>query len=635
MAESTQNTSSLTDQSSNSTIYNLNLEESIDYNDLQRVEESIDSCGITESSHGSSILLTDNSLNILEEFPGFSQGDDSPDSDMKDPFNSIFYHVMPLKDSTNIIFYHRPLYEDTLTALSKQYTSFPSANAEKCRIKTHVGGLQCYLRIDKSVMSLSASGPGHISWKEKHFKRLSENIYRSFVQRTNSMLSMNTDLVLINDSLPASQVSTQPNISGLLPCNTEEEFSTGQSAVTVSQDSPVMKHISTLMDMINSLQGQITVLTNQVNELVSQAAYKTVDETYATEQTPVIQTPHPAHNIASSPTQLRSYSEVLQPPAVTSHQQNDIQATKETTRLHTEGAQKTSTPKSPIKQKKPDRTPETPRRNPQSSQENHENIEPLPSQQRRNTPKNILLIGDSLTSAVNPKGLKQGVFKHSISGAKIDHIFHQAIVFNMKQFSNIIIYVGGNDASSGTDIEYFEELYDQVIQNIKQVNSTCQIYLCNAAPRGDTDTTDVNLVIDRLCQEHNITLLDINKAFYDKQGRVIERYYGDDLIHLSASGVKRLLGEVDKQINIVENFENCVFKSHYQKKGGSRRVTPARKWKPHSGPKNSRTHKNRSAVLCYKCGKTNHETSECRHKRQVQCHDCGFKGHKSGRCLNK
>ena len=130
-------------------------------------------------------------------------------------------------------------------------------------------------------------------------------------------------------------------------------------------------------------------------------------------------------------------------------------------------------------------------------------------------------------------------------------------------------------------------------------------------------------------------MLDINKAFYDKQGIVIERYYGEDLIHLSASGVKRLLGEVDKQINIVENFENCVFKSHYQKKGGSRRVTPARKWKPHCGPKNSRTHKNRSAVLCYKCGETNHETSECRHKRQVQCHDCGFKGHKSGRCLNK
>ena len=76
-------------------------------------------------------------------------------------------------------------------------------------------------------------------------------------------------------------------------------------------------------------------------------------------------------------------------------------------------------------------------------------------------------MGDSLTSAVNPKDMKQGVFKHSISGAEIDHIFHQTSVFNMNRFSNIIIYVGGNDASSEIDIECFEE-YDQVIQNIKQ-----------------------------------------------------------------------------------------------------------------------------------------------------------------------
>ena len=61
-------------------------------------------------------------------------------------------------------------------------------------------------------------------------------------------------------------------------------------------------------------------------------------------------------------------------------------------------------------------------------------------------------MGDSLTSAINPKGLKQGVFKHSIYRAKTDYIYHQAIVFNMQQFSNII-YVGGNDASSGTYIE--------------------------------------------------------------------------------------------------------------------------------------------------------------------------------------
>ena len=644
MADSTQNSSSLTNQSTDSTIYNLNLNVSIDANDPQRVEESINSSGLNESSKSNnSVLLTDSS-HVLEDFPGFSKGDDSPDSDMKDPFNSIFYHVMPLRDSTNIIFYHKPLYEDTLTALSREDANFPSGNARKFRVKTHVDGLQCFLHIDRSVMSLCASRPGHISWKEKHFRRLSENIYRSFVQRTNSMLSINTDLVVINDSLSASQVSTQPNQSGLLHCNTGEEtpavLISGQSAATVSQDSPVMKQISILKDMINSLQGQITVLSNQVNELVSQAAYKTLDETYGAESSKetVIQT-----QLSDNNNQDRSYSvHTRTQTPVRPHQQKDKQATAETPKL--KSLQKTSTPKSPIKQKKSDRTSATPKLSQQSSQDNPARNVSRSSQQRRNTPKNILLMGDSLTSAVNPKGLKQGVFKHSISGAKIDHIFHQASVFNMNQFSNIIIYIGGNDASSGTDIEYFEELYDQVIQNIKQVNSTCQIYLCNAALRGDTDTTDVNTAIDRLCQDHNITLLDVNKAFYDSQGMVIERYFGDDLIHLKASGVKRLLGEIDKQINIVENFENCVFKSHHHKKGGSHRGNPTMNHrKPIGGRKRAEPHQNHedlstnkdSAVLCYKCGETNHETSQCRHKGQLEFYHCGFKGHKSGRCLNK
>ena len=47
MAEVTQNSNSLTDQS---TIYNLNLNTSIDANDPQRVEESINSRGLNESS---------------------------------------------------------------------------------------------------------------------------------------------------------------------------------------------------------------------------------------------------------------------------------------------------------------------------------------------------------------------------------------------------------------------------------------------------------------------------------------------------------------------------------------------------------------------------------------------------------
>ena len=71
------------------------------------------STNLTDSSHGSSIRVTDSS-HTLEDFPGFSQGDSSPDTEMKDPFNAIFYHVSPLKDSTNITFYNRPLFENIL-----------------------------------------------------------------------------------------------------------------------------------------------------------------------------------------------------------------------------------------------------------------------------------------------------------------------------------------------------------------------------------------------------------------------------------------------------------------------------------------------------------------------------------------
>ena len=75
MADSTQNSSSLTNQSTDSTIYNLNLNVSIDANDPQRVEESINSSGLNESSKSSnSVLLTDSS-HVLEDFPGFSKGD--------------------------------------------------------------------------------------------------------------------------------------------------------------------------------------------------------------------------------------------------------------------------------------------------------------------------------------------------------------------------------------------------------------------------------------------------------------------------------------------------------------------------------------------------------------------------------
>ncbi|MEW8546067.1 MAG: GDSL-type esterase/lipase family protein, partial [Candidatus Thiodiazotropha sp.] len=344
------------------------------------------------------------------------------------------------------------------------------------------------------------------------------------------------------------------------------------------------------------------------------------------------------------------YSEVLQQTVSTtvSNQQNASRSIAATPQPSTDGLQRTSTPKTP-NQQHTDRPHTTPRLSQQHRQGSHPESRSRPSQQRRNLRKKILLMGDSVISPVNPRGLKKEVFKHSISGARIDHIFDQTNIFNMNQVSEVIIFVGGNDASNGTDIEYFEELYEQVILNLKQVNDTCQIYLCNMSPRSDTDITEVNQVIHRLCQDHNLTMVDINSAFYDKRGRLIERYYSDDLIHLSTSGVKRLLGEIDKEINIVENFDNCSFKSRYQKRGHVQKRSSQTN-NQRSGRNSERSSSNlrrgrsvkyrennsvNNGAACYKCGETNHQTSRCKHQEQLKCYYCGFYGHKSGRCLNQ
>lgn len=126
MADSSQNASGLT-ESTNSTIFALN--ESVK---SKAVDESVNNSYTTVLSQDSSIQLTDSS-HVLEDFSGFSEADQ--ESDVKDPFNSIFYHVMPLKESTNIIFYNRPLYNNILSVLSKEF-GFPANDTRKFQIKT-------------------------------------------------------------------------------------------------------------------------------------------------------------------------------------------------------------------------------------------------------------------------------------------------------------------------------------------------------------------------------------------------------------------------------------------------------------------------------------------------------------------
>ena len=197
---------------------------------------------------------------------------------------------MPSQDSTKFMFYNKPLYNNILTVLSKEF-KFPSAEARKSTIKTHVDSKKCNLYIDRNVMTICASGPGHNFWKENNFRNFSENVYKSFVREISTVLNTSID-----NQDNASQISTQINQSDSNHTRrdthtTEEEppavpvtQQMEQVESTQLQDTPVIGQIS-LMDMIHTLQGQISTLTNKVNNLVQQAAVQTLyrieDETNA------------------------------------------------------------------------------------------------------------------------------------------------------------------------------------------------------------------------------------------------------------------------------------------------------------------------------------------------------------------
>ena len=49
--------------------------------------------------------------------------------------------------------------------------------------------------------------------------------------------------------------------------------------------------------------------------------------------------------------------------------------------------------------------------------------------------------------------------------------------------------------------------------------TSVKIFLCNICPRKDTCVGDINDIIQRLSEQHNTKLVDIESAFYDRHER--------------------------------------------------------------------------------------------------------------------
>ena len=90
--------------------------------------------------------------------------------------------------------------------------------------------------------------------------------------------------------------------------------------------------------------------------------------------------------------------------------------------------------------------------------------------------------------------------------------------------------------------------------------------------------------------------------------------------------------------------DKCIFNGHQQRKYNPNRAQdhqsrPGRRTfqdrHRYSQDRHRTTDQQGSVMLCYKCGESNHDTNNCKHKAQLTCHHCGYKGHKSWRCIHK
>ncbi|MES9881522.1 MAG: GDSL-type esterase/lipase family protein [Sedimenticola sp.] len=577
-------------------------------------------------------------LSESDSFSGFSSlSTNEIEQTICDKLHGVFFMMDYSEKQTTIVFVVRAVFETFLKQLICAFVGQVDASKDKFKLTMHVQRKNVYVEIDRNKMQLKVSGPGQGLWRETHFKRMSINLYRRLITEQ-TPVEMDTPPPLT--STP-SGIHTGPR---LFPAESPVQLVPPGTPV-VDEGLPVSHQISLITNMISHLSEQIGSLQTQVTNLTTVVISLTENQVVVDVPPSASTLPPNEPSVVLMPTPLELEAEQnletsKNEPICTNTPQNNnpwlTKQKKKTPKPTDPKVAKTATTKSKTSATEPISQPST----------------------------KTLLIGDSILSGINQKGLNKNVECLTLPGATVDVIQRKIKIFDLKQFDNVIIYVGGNDASQDTDCELFEERYEQLLMYVKKSNPSCRVFICNSCPRGDVNVQEFNDIMQRQCDTHNVKLIDAHSAYFGKDGQLRSYFYRPrDNIHLSNSGTKRLLGTINDHIKIVENFEICAYDAHKNQQMNTRpyqwnpnlrnpaqssrhignhqyrpteyRQTNRRGDNQHYGGHNDHSQGTfRSRDRCMKCGLQNHDTSECRHKNQLQCYKCKFMGHKDAICWN-
>ncbi|KAH3827112.1 hypothetical protein DPMN_129041 [Dreissena polymorpha] len=106
-----------------------------------------------------------------------------------------------------------------------------------------------------------------------------------------------------------------------------------------------------------------------------------------------------------------------------------------------------------------------------------------------------LIIGNSILSGINRRGLNKNTHIKTLPGRKIKDIRLTLDSWDMTKYKNVIIYIGGN--AEGGDPR---KAYREIKQLLHELNGhNCAVYLCTVAPRRDADVVPLSDIIKQRC----------------------------------------------------------------------------------------------------------------------------------------
>ena len=358
---------------------------------------------------------------------------------------------------------------------------------------------------DQSESSVVVTGPARSLWRETTFLRMSVRLFSYFAADMHNVeeMSISSETQKLT-STPAHQLRHQAHTNILMsPIALPEPIQTMNC-------EEINKQLSMLSEVTKSLQGQIDKINGIMNGLIHKVENirqcKDSKKNSDQEASVIILSPNENTEVGSE-TLCKLFDE--RQPAI-------IPGT-----LSYSAATATNNEKSQNKaeaEKQPSMKGSKKSQCNQSKQGNKPSGRPIQTViGHRTTQPKTLLIGDSILSGINKKGLNRNVECHPISGATVDILLDKILIFDLRCFENIVIYVAGNDApniKTAHDLEIAEEKYEQLIILIREKSAESNIYLCSVCPRGDTSVSDINDMIERQCQYHQGTFIDVNKTFY-------------------------------------------------------------------------------------------------------------------------